>query len=113
MQKVFADVIVFGYGKLISQLLMELLSRDLAIICITDQKLLLSEREYESKVKFFSRRELLNLNLNCSVSIFAWKDYKHLDENNCLLKTWLQSDSFECTKSFFLSSASVYKDSKI
>jgi nucleoside-diphosphate-sugar epimerase len=113
MQKIFADVVVFGYGKLISQLLMGLPRRELSIICITDQKALLPKLESESNVKFFSRREIVNFKLNSSVSIFAWKDNKHLYENYGLLKTWLESDLFECTKSFFLSSASVYKDSKI
>ena len=113
MQKLIADIIVFGYGKLINQLLIELLRKDLSIICITDQKVFLPGYEFESKVKIFSRREILNFELNCNVSIFAWRDTKHLFENNGLLKTWLESDLFVCTKGFFLSSASVYKDSEI
>jgi UDP-glucose 4-epimerase len=113
MQKLIADIIVFGYGKLINQLLIELLRKDLSIICITDQKVFLPGCEFESKVKIFSRREILNFELNCNVSIFAWRDTKHLFENNGLLKTWLESDLFVCTKGFFLSSASVYKDSEI
>jgi hypothetical protein len=113
MQKMIIDVVVFGYGKLINQLLIELLRKDLSIICITDQKVFLPGYESESKVKFLSRREILNFEVNCNVSIFAWKDTKHLYENNGLLKTWLESDLFVCTKSFFLSSASVYKGSEI
>jgi UDP-glucose 4-epimerase len=113
MQKLIADVIVFGYGKLINQLLTEFFRKDLSIICITDQKVFLPEYESKSKVKFFSRREILNFEVNCSVSIFAWKDTKYLYENNSLLKIWLESDLFVCTKSFFLSSASVYKNSEI
>jgi len=113
MQKLIADIIVFGYGKLINQLLIELLRKDLSIICITDQKVFLPSYEFKSKVKIFSRREILNFELNCNVSIFAWRDTKHLFENNGLLKTWLESDLFVCTKGFFLSSASVYKDSEI
>jgi hypothetical protein len=80
MQKMIIDVVVFGYGKLINQLLIELLRKDLSIICITDQKVFLPGYESESKVKFLSRREILNFEVNCNVSIFAWKDTKHLYE---------------------------------
>ncbi|NBO23188.1 NAD-dependent epimerase/dehydratase family protein [bacterium] len=43
--------------------------------------------------------------------IFSWNDNYKLAQNENAIAKWLQSNMFESKKSFFLSSASVYKDS--
>lgn len=52
-------------------------------------------------------------NVISKYSIFVWKNSKKIITNNYQIRKWLESESFQTQKSFFLSSSSVYRDSQI
>jgi nucleoside-diphosphate-sugar epimerase len=106
---VTADIVVFGYGRLTSSIIEELLKKNYSIICVSDsfrdQELFHSKR-----IKSISYKDAMNSTITSTITIFAWRDRGIADKFATFLFDWLESSNFATKKSFFLSSASVYED---
>ncbi len=104
-----ADIVVFGYGRLTSSIIEELLKKNYSIICVSDsfrdQELFHSKR-----IKSISYKDAMNSTITSTITIFAWRDRGIADKFATFLFDWLESSNFATKKSFFLSSASVYED---
>ncbi len=62
-------------------------------------------------VKFLTRAEIVNTELQSKNILFSWRNVDPLLENSGKLHEWIKSSRFICNRSFLLSSASVYADS--
>jgi nucleoside-diphosphate-sugar epimerase len=101
-----ADFIFFGFGKLTENIINSLASNDQQIICVSNmQKTYIST----SRLKFVLREEIVRKRIRVRNAIFVWKDPTPLNDE--LLMHWLKSDLFSLSRSFLLSSSSIYKDS--
>ena len=112
MQALTADILFFGYGKLTSCLIDKLLKSGYSILCVSDslgdQKLIQSKQ-----LKSISYKEAMNSTITSTITIFTWRDKNILDKFSSYLLRWLESSNFKTKKSFFLSSASVYRNSSL
>jgi nucleoside-diphosphate-sugar epimerase len=110
MQVLTADILFFGYGKLTSCLIDELLKSGHSILCVSDslgdQKLIQSKQ-----LKSISYKEAMNSTITSTITIFTGRDKYILDKFSSYLLRWLESSNFKTKNSFFLSSASVYRNS--
>lgn len=112
MQVLTADILFFGYGKLTSCLIDKLLKSGYSILCVSDslgdQKLI-----HRKQLKTISYKDAINSTITSTITIFTWRDKNVLDKFSSNLLRWLESSNFKTKKSFFLSSASVYRDSSL
>jgi len=113
MQNLSYDIAIFGFGEITSKIIDEIISEGFSVVCITNFAPLGFSHNTSNQVSFYSREEILNANLSCKVSIITWRNSEILVENSGNFYKWFNSDSFISSKNFFLSSASVYKDSPI
>lgn len=81
------------------------------IICVTDKSLAVLNKKNEN-LKFINYKDLNKMSIDVKSTVFAWKDISKLEKSNINMKDWLESRNFSTKKSFFLSSASVYKNSE-
>ena len=105
-----ADVVIFGYGKLTNEIIKNFVSKKLKVICITNQSCY--DNDYINSKNFdkYSYLEALKLKIITNSTIFAWRDSSMLLNQTETLYKWLGTTSYQSTKSFLLSSASVYMD---
>lgn len=105
-----ADVVIFGYGKLTNEIIKNFVSKKLKVICITNQSCY--DNDYINSKNFdkYSYLEALKLKIITNSTIFAWRDSSMLLNQSETLYKWLETTSYQSTKSFLLSSASVYMD---
>lgn len=59
-----------------------------------------------------SYKDAINSAITSTITIFAWRDRNVANKFATYLFDWIKSSNFKTEKSFFLSSASVYEDSK-
>jgi len=89
----------------------KIVGEGLSVVCITNHVPFGMNHYTSNQVLFYSREEILGVNLSCEVSLVTWRNSKILIEESKDFYKWFNSDSFISLKNFFLSSASVYKDS--
>jgi len=103
-------IIVFGLGQITNLLTKSLIASGKKVICVTDNKYNQIKNLPVANLKILTYKQVLNEIINANVAIFSWNDVSKLvQENNSILE-WVESNKFSAKKSFFLSSASVYKD---
>jgi nucleoside-diphosphate-sugar epimerase len=107
-----SKILFFGTGQITNKLISKLISAGKQVICVTDNEYDQINNLSHVNLEFLSYKEILSTDIHVSTVIFSWKDSSKLDYNNQALSRWLGSNEFNASKSFFLSSASVYKDSK-
>jgi nucleoside-diphosphate-sugar epimerase len=105
-----ADVVIFGYGALTNEIIKNFVFKKLKVICITNQSCYLSDYVKSKNFKKYSYLEAIKLRIITNSTVFAWRDSSTLVNNNEALSKWLETNSYQTTKSFLLSSASVYMD---
>ena len=105
-----ADVVIFGYGQLTNEIIKNFVSKKLKVICVTNQSC--TDNDYAESKNFekYSYLEVLKLKITTNSTIFAWRDSSMLLNHSETLNKWLGTTSYQSTKSFLLSSASVYMD---
>ena len=111
MQNLNYDIAIFGFGEITNRIIDGIVGEGLSVICVTNFAPLGSGRHTANQVSFYSREEILNVNLSCEVSLVTWRNSEILSEHSGGFYKWFSSDTFKSKKNFFLSSASVYKDS--
>ena len=111
MQNLKCDVAVFGFGEITNMIIAKIVGEGLSVVCITNYVPFGMDHYTSNQVLFYSREEILGVNLSCEVSLVTWRNSKILIEESKDFYKWFNSDSFISLKNFFLSSASVYKDS--
>lgn len=103
-------VIVFGLGQITNLLTKSLVASGKKVICVTDNKYDQIKNLPVANLKILTYNQVVNEIIDANVAIFSWNDVSKLfQENNSILE-WIESNKFFAEKSFFLSSASVYKD---
>ena len=103
-------VIVFGLGHITNLLTKRLVATGKKVICVTDNKYDQIKNLPVANLKILTYNLVVNEMIDANVAIFSWNDVSKLfQENNSILE-WVESNKFFAEKSFFLSSASVYKD---
>ena len=103
-------VIVFGLGQITNLLTKRLVATGKKVICVTDNKYDQIKNLPVANLKILTYNQVVNEMIDANVAIFSWNDVSKLfQENNSILE-WVESNKFFAEKSFFLSSASVYKD---
>ena len=105
-----ADVVIFGYGALTNEINKNFVFNKLKVICITNQSC--NDNDYVKQKNFdkYSYLEAQKLKIITNSTIFDWRDSSMLLNQSETLYKWLGSTSYQSTKSFLLSSASVYMD---
>jgi nucleoside-diphosphate-sugar epimerase len=109
VQQITYDIAVFGYGELTSQLIQFFDNKSLKIACFSDRQI--NKKAFGPKIDLMKYSELINESIKCEVAIFSWKSTSHISGKNQLFLDWFHSNRFYARRSFFLSSASIYKDS--
>ena len=103
-------VIIFGLGQITNLLTKSLIATFKKVICVTDNEYNQIKNLPGTNLTIFTYKQVLNEIIDANVAIFSWNDLSKLvQENNSILE-WIESNKFSVKKSFFLSSASVYKD---
>jgi nucleoside-diphosphate-sugar epimerase len=110
MQIVNTDVIVFGYGPITQHLMKKFQQSNVAVTCVTNNEYSQLLSNDNRDIRFFSRNEIVNTKLNSKTTIFSWRNTDPLINNEQRIQNWLFSNQFNTSRSFLLSSASVYKD---
>jgi UDP-glucose 4-epimerase len=105
-----ADVVIFGYGKLTNEIIKNFISKKLKVICVTNQSCYDNDYVKSKNFEKYSYLEALKLKITTNSTIFAWRDSSILLNQSETLYKWLGTTSYQSTKSFLLSSASVYID---
>ena len=103
-------MIVFGLGQITNLLTRSLVASGKKVICVTDNKYNQIKNLSGTNLTIFSYKQVLNEIIDANVAIFSWNDVNKLVQENNLILDWIESNKFSAKKSFFLSSASVYKD---
>ena len=107
-----SDIVFFGFGHMTSLIISELLTYGNKIICITDNPINLQKKR-EGNLRFMPYSELKNCTSISENTVFTWRDSSKINSPNFQTRNWLESNRFLTNKSFLLSSASVYKDSRM
>jgi nucleoside-diphosphate-sugar epimerase len=111
MEHLEADVTLFGYGIITSEIIKKLIIQGYKVICVTNDKSIHRDPQILRRVRFLTRSEVMQVRLNSTNVIFSWRNLSPVTEDNQQLKSWMASKSFKIQKSFLLSSSSVYPDS--
>lgn len=111
-KKIEPDVLIFGVGKLTQSLIRSLIEKKKKIVCVSNNQFNQMSFEPQDFFQVFTTQQVINLQIHSNLTIFNWReiDKNHLGSRG--LMEWLSSKKFTSRKSFFLSSASVYTDSK-
>jgi nucleoside-diphosphate-sugar epimerase len=111
-KKIEPDVLIFGVGKLTQSLIRSLIEKKKKIVCVSNNQFNQMSFEPQDFFQVFTTQQVINLQIHSNLTIFNWReiDKNHLGSRG--LMEWLSSKKFTSRKSFFLSSASVYMDSK-
>jgi len=111
-KKIESDVLILGFGKLTHSLVKYLIEKKKKIVCISNNQFNQIQSKPQDFFQVFTTQEAINLQIQSNLTIFNWReiDNSHLGTGG--LVEWLGSEKFTSSKSFFLSSASVYMDSK-
>jgi nucleoside-diphosphate-sugar epimerase len=108
--KLKVDTVIFGYGEITNLLIKKFLLNDQKILCVTNNNKLI-ENDKSDGLEFLSYSQVLNYHVESNNCIFTWRNKSKLKDIGFNFINWFGSDSVRISKSLFLSSASVYKDS--
>lgn len=106
------DVVIFGTGKITNLLIKKLTFNGKSVICVTNNKFGQIDRALYKNLKILSYNEILNNRVESEIAIFSWRNKDTLYENDKKLLKWFESGMLHTSKSFFFSSAAVYKESQ-
>ncbi len=106
-------LIVFGMGQITNLLTRSLISSGKKVICVTDNKYDQTENLLGTNLEILTYKQVRNEIINANAAIFSWNDMSKLIYEKQSISEWLESKNFSAKRSFFLSSASVYKDELI
>jgi nucleoside-diphosphate-sugar epimerase len=106
------DVVIFGTGKITNLLIKKLIFNGKRVLCVTNNKFGQVDSLFNKNLDILSYREILNTKVESEVAVFSWKHKSTLYENDNKLINWYESGKLQTGKSFFFSSASVYKESQ-
>jgi len=107
-----SEVLIFGVGQITALLVKNLISNGHRVICVSDNYFGQINNLSDDNLKVLTYKDILQSKYNVGAVIFSWNDkYKFAHNDNAIAK-WLESNMFASRRSFFLSSASVYEDSK-
>jgi nucleoside-diphosphate-sugar epimerase len=106
------DVVIFGTGKITNLLIKKLILNGKRVLCVTNNKFGQVDSLFNKNLDILSYREILNTKVESEVAVFSWKHKNTLYENDNKLINWYESGKLQTGKSFFFSSASVYKESQ-
>lgn len=102
-------IIVFGAGELTNLLIKDLTLSGQNVLCVTENSSGQIDDLSHANLETATYKEILNKKLKVDIAIFSWKDSTRLNQDNRAIRGWLESEMFQASKSFHLSSASVYK----
>jgi nucleoside-diphosphate-sugar epimerase len=108
-----ADITIFGYGSITNLIINKLSSQGKKILCVTNNSQKYIPKFTLGTVQFVTRSEIVRLRLSTEAMLFTWRNLDTLQPENSGLLKWLESDHSETSKTIFLSSSSVYKDSPL
>jgi len=111
-KKIESDVLIFGFGKLTHSLVKYLIEKKKKIVCISNNQFNQIQTKPQDFFQVFTTQEVINLQIQSNLTIFNWREIDNCHFGTGGLVEWLGSEKFTSRKSFFLSSASVYMDSK-
>jgi nucleoside-diphosphate-sugar epimerase len=103
-------VVIFGLGQITNLLTRSLVAGGKKVICVTDNKYNQIKNLPVTNLKVLTYKQVSNEIIDANVAIFSWNDVSKLAQENNVMLEWVESNKFSAKKSFFLSSASVYKD---
>jgi len=103
-------VIIFGLGQITNLLARSLVAGGKKVICVTDNRYNQVKDLPVTNLKVLTYKQVLNEIIDANLAIFSWNDVNKLVQENNVILEWVESNKFSAKKSFFLSSASVYKD---
>ena len=106
-----SEVLIFGVGQITVSLIRSLILNGHKVICVTDNYFGQIDNLSEDNLEVLTYNDILQSKYDIDAVIFSWNDHYKLARDDNAIAKWLQSNMFESKKSFFLSSASVYKDS--
>jgi nucleoside-diphosphate-sugar epimerase len=112
MRTLKTDIIFFGFGKLTNLIMKDFLSNNQNVTCITDSYNALNENK-SMNLNFMTYKEMIKIKVSAQAAFFTWRNTSTINTRDLKISEWLLSESFSTNKSFFLSSASVYKDSDL
>jgi nucleoside-diphosphate-sugar epimerase len=100
------DYIFFGHGALSNYLISYFVRKGKSVICVTNHASSISET---TNLRFLSVDKLVNTKVLADYAIFCWRESTAQSDAS---SEWLSTNLFGIRKSFFLSSASVYRSSE-
>ena len=104
-----SKIIVFGAGEITNLLIKDLTFSGKKVICVTENSFGQIDDLLHVNLEVATYKEVINKELKVDTAIFSWKDSNRLNQDNQAILGWLESEMFQASKSFHLSSASVYK----
>ena len=104
-------IIIFGAGELTNLLIKDLTLSGRNVLCVTENSYGQVDDISHANLETATYKEILNKKLKVDIAIFSWKDSTRLNQENQAIRGWLESEMFQASKSFHLSSASVYEHS--
>jgi nucleoside-diphosphate-sugar epimerase len=104
------NVLIFGAGEISNLLIKELVSQGRKVLCVSNNSFGQIDSLLNNRLEIFSYEKIINQKLEVDTAIFCWKDTSRLLSDNHAILKWIDSQNFNLKKSFYLSSASVYKD---
>jgi nucleoside-diphosphate-sugar epimerase len=107
------DVLVFGYGEVVSNLICELIKEGLSVICVTRDITAENHIASSRNLHFYDYLSITNIKIRALTSIVAWRDINYLLDQNTSFLDWFNSDFLVVGKNVLLSSASVYRNSYV
>jgi hypothetical protein len=102
-------IIVFGAGEITNLLIKNLTLSGQKVMCVTENSFGQIDDLLHVNLEVATYKEVINKELKVDTAIFSWKDSNRLNQDNQAILGWLESEMFQASKSFHLSSASVYK----
>ena len=106
-----AKIVIFGAGEITNLLIKDLTLSGQKVLCVTDNSFGQIDDLAQNNLEIATYKEVLNNELKVDTAIFSWKDLKRFNQDHQAILQWLESEKFQATKNFHLSSASVYKHS--
>lgn len=106
-----ANIVIFGAGEITNLLIKDLSLSGQKVLCVTDNSFGQVDDLANDSIERVTYKEVINKKLKVDIAIFSWRDLNKLNLDNQMILGWLQSEMFQTSKSFHLSSASVYRHS--
>ena len=110
MHKLSYDIIFFGYGELTKRIINSLDLKSIKVLCISNTLFSKMNEFNSNSISKLKYSDVPRLKVECKSAIYSWKHYENFSSNYEFIFNWLESDDFLCERSYFLSSATVYKD---